>query len=133
MNLLAPFSALQNGRFARLYAAQTVSQIGDAFTWVALALLAFELAGENAAVILGGALTLRVMAFVLLSPLAGVLADRFERRRILLITHFGRAVVIGLMPLVTEVWQVYVVMFALNALTAFFTPTNRPPAKVAHI
>lgn len=125
MNLLAPFSALQNGRFARLYAAQTVSQIGDAFTWVALALLAFELAGDNAAVILGGALTLRVMAFVLLSPLAGVLADRFERRRILLITHFGRAVVIGLMPLVTEVWQVYVVMFALNALTAFFTPTNQ--------
>lgn len=125
MNLLAPFSALRNGRFARLYAAQTVSQIGDAFTWVALALLAFELAGEDAAVILGGALTLRVTAFVLLSPLAGVLADRFERRRILLITHFGRAVVIGLMPLVTNVWQVYVVMFALNALTAFFTPTNQ--------
>lgn len=125
MNFLAPFSALQNGRFARLYAAQTVSQIGDAFTWVALALLAFELAGEDAAVILGGALTLRVTAFVLLSPLAGVLADRFERRRILLITHFGRAVVIGLMPLVTSVWQVYVVMFALNALTAFFTPTNQ--------
>ncbi len=125
MNLLAPFSALQNGRFARLYAAQTVSQIGDAFTWVALALLAFELSGENAAIVLGGALTLRVTAFVLLSPLAGVLADRFERRRILLITHFGRAVVIGLMPLVTSVWQVYVVMFALNALTAFFTPTNQ--------
>jgi len=125
VNLLAPFSALQNGRFARLYAAQTVSQIGDAFTWVALALLAFELSGENAAIVLGGALTLRVTAFVLLSPLAGVLADRFERRRILLITHFGRAVVIGLMPLVTSVWQVYVVMFALNALTAFFTPTNQ--------
>lgn len=125
MNLLAPFSALRNGRFARLYAAQTVSQIGDAFTWVALALLAFELAGDNAAIVLGGALTLRVTAFVLLSPLAGVLADRFERRRILLITHFGRAVVIGLMPLVTSMWQVYVVMFALNALTAFFTPTNQ--------
>ena len=59
MNLLAPFGALRNGRFARLYAAQTVSQIGDAFTWVALALLAFELASENAAVVLGTALTLR--------------------------------------------------------------------------
>jgi MFS transporter, NRE family, putaive nickel resistance protein len=125
VNLLAPFSALRNGRFARLYAAQTVSQIGDAFTWVALALLAFELARENAAVVLGTALTLRVTAFVLLSPLAGVLADRLERRAILMGTHFGRAVVIGLMPLVTDVWQLYGLMFALNALTAFFTPTNQ--------
>ncbi len=125
MNLFAPFSALRNGRFARLYAAQTVSQIGDALTWVAVALLAFELARENAAVVLGTALTLRVMAFVLLSPLAGVLADRLERRTILAGTHFGRAVVIGMMPLVTEVWQLYGLMFALNALTAFFTPTNQ--------
>lgn len=125
MNLFAPFSALRNSRFARLYGAQTISQIGDAFTWVALALLAFELAGANAAVVLGVALTLRVSAFVLLSPLAGVLADRMERKTILVSTHFGRAALIGLMPLVTEVWQIYVLMFALNALTAFFTPTNQ--------
>ncbi len=125
MNLLAPFNALRNPRFARLYAAQTVSQIGDAFTWVALALLAFELARENAAVVLGTALTLRVTAFVLLSPLAGVLADRLERRTILMGTHFGRAVIIGVMPLVSEVWGLYGLMFALNALTAFFTPTNQ--------
>ena len=125
MNLFAPFSTLRNSRFARLYAAQTVSQIGDALTWVALALLAYELAGANAAVVLGVALTLRVTAFVLLSPLAGVLADRMERKTILLSTHFGRAAVIGLMPFVINVWQVYALMFALNALTAFFTPTNQ--------
>jgi len=57
--------------------------------------------------------------------LAGVLADRLERRAILMGTHFGRAFVIGSMPLVTEVWQLYGLMFALNALTAFFTPTNQ--------
>ena len=125
MNLFAPFGALRNTRFARLYAAQTVSQIGDALTWVALALLAYDLAGTNAAVVLGAALTIRVTAFVLLSPLAGVLADRLERKTILLSAHFGRALIIGLMPLVTDVWQIYVLMFALNALTAFFTPTNQ--------
>lgn len=125
MNLFAPFSALRNARFARLYAAQTVSQIGDAFTWVALALLAYQLAGKDAAVVLGVALTLRVSAFVLLSPLAGVLADRLERKAILVTCHFGRAALIALMPFVTEVWQVYILMFAVNALTAFFTPTNQ--------
>ncbi|WP_244944486.1 MFS transporter [Deinococcus metallilatus] len=125
MNALAPFSALRNARFARLYAAQTISQIGDAFTWVALALLAYQLAEKDAAVVLGTALTLRVTAFVLFSPLAGVLADRLERRTILVGCHFARAVVIGLMPFVGEVWQVYVLMFLLNSLTAFFTPTNQ--------
>lgn len=125
MRALGVFGALRNRRFARLYAAQTVSQIGDALTWVALALLAYELAGADAAAVLGFALTLRVAAFVLLSPLAGVLADRMERKTLLMTAHFGRAVVIGLMPLTSEAWQVYVLVFALNALTAFFTPVNQ--------
>lgn len=119
------FGVLRHPRFARLYAAQTVSQVGDALTWVALALLAYELAGPDAAVVLAVALTLRVGAYVLLSPWAGVLADRTERRTLLAATHLGRAAVIAWMPLVTEVWQVYVLMFLLNAFTAFFTPTNQ--------
>jgi NRE family putative nickel resistance protein-like MFS transporter len=125
VNVFHVFGVLREPRFARLYAAQTVSQVGDALTWVALALLAYELAGANAAAVLAFALTLRVGAYVLLSPWAGVLADRTERRTLLFGTHLGRAVVIAAMPLVTDVWQVYVLMFLLNALTAFFTPTNQ--------
>lgn len=125
MNLFGAFGALRHPRFARLYAAQTISQVGDALTWVALALLAYELAGAGAAVVLGVALTLRVGAYVLLSPWAGVLADRTDRRTLLVTTHLGRAVVIALMPLVTTVWQVYLLMLLLNAFTAFFTPINQ--------
>jgi NRE family putative nickel resistance protein-like MFS transporter len=119
-------SALRHPRFARLYAAQTVSQIGDALTWIGLALLAYQLTGgKDAAVVLGVALTLRVLAFVVFSPLAGVLADRINRKWVLVACDFGRVVVIGLLPLVNAVWQVYVLMFLVNALTAFFTPTNQ--------
>lgn len=123
MNVFAPFRSLRNPTFARLYLAQTTSLLGDALTWVGLALLAFELAGSNSSVILGGALTLRVTAFVLLSPIAGALADRFDRKLILVISDLGRMIVIALMPFVTQAWQIYALMFALNALTAFFTPT----------
>lgn len=125
MNAFRTFGVLREPRFARLYAAQTISQVGDALTWVAVALLAYELAGANAAAVLAFALTLRVGAYVLLSPWAGVLADRMDRRSVLFATHLGRAVVIAAMPLVTDVWQVYVLMLLLNALTAFFTPTNQ--------
>ena len=120
---LAPFRTLRNPVFARLYAAQTVSLLGDALTWVGLALLAFELGGQESAGILAFALTLRVTAFVLLSPVAGLLADRLNRKLILVTADVVRMVIICLLPFVTQVWQVYVLMFALNAFTAFFTPT----------
>lgn len=120
---LAPFRSLRNRHFAQLYAAQTVSLLGDALTWVGLALLAFELAGENAAAILGAALTMRVLAFVLLSPLAGALADRMNRKAIMVAADLARVMIIALVPFVSEVWQVYVLIFLLNSFTAFFTPT----------
>ena len=114
---------LRNRVFARLYFAQTINLIGDALTWVGLALLAFELVGKDAGVILSGALTLRVTAFVLLSPLAGAIADRFDRKRIMVVTHLARMVTIGLLPFVTQAWQIYAIVFALNVFYAFFTPT----------
>lgn len=114
---------LKNRVFARLYFAQTINLIGDALTWVGLALLAFELAGKDAGVILSGALTLRVTAFVLLSPLAGAIADRFDRKRIMVITHLARMGIVCLLPFVTQAWQIYAIVFALNVFYAFFTPT----------
>lgn len=123
MNSFKLFRSLKNPVFARLYTAQTTSLLGDALTWVGLALLAFELAGEKSAVVLSSALTLRVMAFVVLSPLAGAIADRFDRKKIMVITHINRMVVVGLLPLVTQIWQVYALIFVLNVFNAFFTPT----------
>jgi NRE family putative nickel resistance protein-like MFS transporter len=123
MNTLTFFLALRNPVFARLYTAQTTSLLGDALTWVGLALLAFELAGKNAAVVLSVALTLRVTAFVLLSPLAGAIADRLDRKKIMVVTHIFRMLIVGMLPFVTQIWQVYILIFALNVFNAFFTPT----------
>ncbi|MBN3881813.1 MAG: MFS transporter [Nostoc sp.] len=122
MNRLHLFHSLRNPVFARLYAAQTTNLLGDALTWVGLALLAFELAGDNSAIVLSFALTLRIAAFVLLSPLAGALADRVDRKSILVATHCVRMVLVSLLPFVTQVWQVYALIFALNVFNAFFTP-----------
>ena len=114
---------LRNPTFRQLYLAQTVSLFGDALTWLGLALLAFELAGKSAPVVLAGALTLRVTAFTVLSPVAGVIADRFDRQPILMLTHLGRMLLVCLLPFVQSIWQIYALVLGLNILNAFFAPT----------
>jgi len=83
-----PFSPLREKVFLKLYLSQTISLLGDAFTWVGIALLAYQFGGANSAVILSTALTLRVIAFIIFGPYAGVLADRIDRKKILYTTHF---------------------------------------------
>ncbi len=117
--------SLSNRVFLRLYAAQTVSLLGDTLTWVGLALLTFNLAGEQAAIVLSVALTLRVLTFVVVSPLVGAIADRLDRKLILAIAHFVRMIVVALLPWVTAVWQLYGLMIALNIFNALFTPTYK--------
>ena len=117
-----PFSALKDKIFLRLYLSQTISLLGDAFTWVGIALLAFQFGGAHSAAILSTALTLRVTAFIIFGPYAGVLADRIDRKKIMYITHFVRMAIVGCLPFVTAAWQIYVLIFFLNIFNAFFTP-----------
>ena len=123
--LSQPFQALKQKAFATLYFAQTISLLGDAFTWVGLALLSYQFGKGNSAVILATALTLRVLAFIIFSPFAGVLADRFDRKKILYITHFIRMGIVCCLPFVNTEWQIYVLVFLLNIFNAFFTPTYK--------
>ena len=121
----SPFTALKDKVFRRLYFSQTISLLGDAFTWVGIALLAFQFGGANSALILSTALTLRVTAFILFGPYAGVLADRIDRKKIMYTTHFVRMAIVGCLPFVTAAWQIYLLIFFLNIFNAFFTPAYK--------
>src|SRR6195952_652455 len=119
------FRALKNRIFSGLYFAESISLLGDAFTWVGLALLSYQFGKERSAVILASALTLRVTAFIIFSPFAGVLADRLSRKTILVTTHFIRMAIVACLPFVNQEWQIYALVFLLNVFNAFFTPTYR--------
>lgn len=117
------FSPLANSTYRRLFAAQVLALIGTGLTTVALALLAYDLAGGNAGKVLGIALALKMIAYVGVAPVVGGFAHRLPRKSMLVALDILRAATVLLMPSVTAVWQVYVLIFVLNACSAGFTPT----------
>ena len=125
MKIFAPLHSLKEPLFAKLYVALTISLLGDAFTWIGIALLAYEFGGNDSAKILATALTLRVTAFIIFGSYAGVLADRFNRKNILIITNFARMIIVFSLVFVRNVEQLYGLIFLLNVFNAFFTPAYK--------
>lgn len=115
-------ATLKNPTFRHLFAAQIVALVGTGLATVALGLLAWQLAGDNAGAVLGTALAIKMVAYVTLAPVAAAIAERLPRRAFLVALDLIRAGVIAFLPFVTEVWQVYVLIFFLQAASAGFTP-----------
>lgn len=115
-------STLANPTFRHLFAAQFVAMVGTGLASVALGLLAWQLAGDDAGAVLGTALAIKMVAYVTLAPVAAAIAERLPRRAFLVALDLVRAGVIAFLPFVTEVWQVYLLIFLLQAASAGFTP-----------
>jgi H+ antiporter protein len=116
-------AVLANRIYRNLFLAQVVSLVGTGLATVALGLLAYQLAGDDAGAVLGTALAIKMVAYVGVSPIAAAFAERLPRRRMLVSLDLVRAAVALLLPFVSEVWQVYVLIFVLQSASAAFTPT----------
>jgi MFS transporter, ENTS family, enterobactin (siderophore) exporter len=89
-----------NRDFRTLLSTQGVSSIGDAVSFTALPLLVFALTGSGAVMGVVGAL--QTLPDLLFGMLAGALADRTDRKRMMLLADVGRAVLTALIPI--SVW-----------------------------
>ncbi|MBS4009337.1 MAG: MFS transporter [Roseovarius sp.] len=114
---------LADRTYRHLFAAQVVALLGTGLATVALGLLAFDLAGDGAAMVLGTVFFIKMVAYVGIAPIAGALANRVNRRAFLVALDLVRAGVALCLPFVTEVWQVYILIFLLQSASAAFTPT----------
>jgi MFS family permease len=113
---------LANRDFARLFTAQVVALLGTGLLSVGLGLLAYDLAGASAGLVLGLALTVKMVAYVGLSPVAQAMVQRLPRKAVLIAADLIRAGVALCLPFVTELWQIYTLIFVLQAASATFTP-----------
>ncbi|MEU6642868.1 MFS transporter [Saccharomonospora sp. NPDC046836] len=109
--------------YRRLFSAQVIALFGTGLATVALGLLAYELAGPRAGAVLATALTIKMVAYVVIAPLAAGYVDRLPRRWFLTILDVVRALVVIALPFVTEVWHIYVLIGVLQTASAAFTPT----------
>ncbi len=116
-------TVLANRTYRHLFLAQVISLIGTGLLTVALGLLAFELAGSDAGTVLGTALAIKMIAYVGVAPVAAAFAARLPRRTMLVALDLVRAAVALVLPFVTQVWEIYVLVFLLQAASAGFTPT----------
>lgn len=115
-------SILKNRSYRHLLAAQVIALLGTGLMTVALALLAYELAGESAGTVLGTAFAIKMIAYVGISPIAQAFANHLPRRTLLVLLDLVRASVALCLPFVTETWQIYVLIFLLQSASAGFTP-----------
>lgn len=110
-----------NHDFRYLWFGQIVSLLGDWFNLIASAALVATLTRSGFAV--GGLFVVRMLAPFLASPLAGVAADRYSRKRILVLTDVARAVTVLGFLLVREasgVWLLYALSAVQLGITGFF-------------
>ncbi|MCB0113153.1 MAG: MFS transporter [Caldilineaceae bacterium] len=114
-----------NHNYRNLWLGQVVSLLGDWFNLIGSASLIAALTQSGFAV--GGLFVVRMLAPFLVSPLAGVAADRFDRRKLLIITDILRAVIVLGFLLVRDasmVWLLYVLTAVQLAISGFFFPAK---------
>jgi MFS family permease len=113
---------LRHRTYRHLFFAQVVALLGTGLATVALSIVAFDLAGDDAGKVLGTAMAIKMVAYVLVAPLASALAEYVSRRALLVSLDLVRAATAVALPFVTEIWEVYLLIALLQSASAAFTP-----------
>lgn len=112
---------LAQPRYRRLWSARTISQWGDTFNFVALALLVYDLTGSGVGV--SGVVVAEILPVLLLAPVAGALVDRWPRVRVMIGSDLFRLVLAVVLAVRHETpVAVYAVAFAMSVGGVFFNP-----------
>src|SRR3989442_5456523 len=111
--------------FSRLWRAMLVSSLGDGVGFVAVASLVAHLGGQRlGALAVAGVMMARLLPSVLFGPFAGVLADRFDRRRLMVGADIARGVMYASMPFLPGLWAIFGLSFFIECLSLLWTPAK---------
>ncbi|HYO60520.1 MAG TPA: dTMP kinase [Actinomycetota bacterium] len=114
-------SLLRNGNFFRFFLAQFVSSLGDWLGVVALVVLASDIGGSIG---VGAVMTARVLPGFFVGPLAGVFADRWDRKKTMVVSDLMRAGIIFSLPFVENLLYLLLASAVLESLTLVWGPAK---------
>lgn len=117
---------VRKGPFARLWWSQLISSLGDWVTLFATFSLAARIAGGGAAASLGILVPLvaRILPGLIIGIVGGVLADRWDRKKTMVIADFGRAILVGILVFVGNFRDLFVLTFAIEVLSLLRQPAR---------
>jgi len=121
---LSPFAVFRNGNFSKMWTGQLISTMGSALTSLAASIYVFRL--TNSAMSVGLMLMATAAPSLLVGLFAGVLVDRFDRKRIMIAADLLRAVLVFLIPFLVPlsvIW-LYVMVMLTSAIGQFFDPAH---------
>src|SRR6185436_16340749 len=114
-----------NRNFRLLYIGQAISQLGDWFNSVAVYALLLDLTHSATAV--AWMMIVQFLPIAIVGPVAGVVVDRVDRRRVMIIADVLRGtLILGLLLVTTRerVWLAYAVRALTVSASAFFEPAR---------
>ena len=120
-------SVLAIPAFRKLWNSMVFSSLGDWLGLLATTALAQQLSGGSYATAnfaIAGVFIARLLPAVFLGPIAGVLADRFDRRRLMVIVDILRAALYVSIPIVHTYFWLYTAMILVECLTLFWSPAK---------
>jgi len=120
-------SVLAIPAFRKLWKAMVFSSLGDWLGLLATTALAAQLSGGSYATAnfaIAGVFIARLLPAVFLGPIAGVFADRFDRRRLMVVIDILRAALYISIPIVHTYFWLYAAMILVECLTLFWSPAK---------
>lgn len=125
-------------QFFRLWLAQVVSSLGDWLGFLAIALTASRLGSGSEGAAIGLVMTARIVPGLFLGPVAGVLVDRWDRKKVMVVCDLGRAGVLCTLPFVDTVFGLVVASLVMEVFTLLWSPAKEasvpnlvPPERLA--
>ena len=106
-----------SSQFFHLWLTQVASSIGDWLGFLAIAALAASISKNNAAASVGLVMSARIVPGFFLGPASGVIADRFDRKRVMVVCDIGRASVLVFLPFVNTVLGLVIASLILECFT----------------
>ncbi|MHA1911861.1 MAG: MFS transporter [Candidatus Kariarchaeaceae archaeon] len=111
-----------NSDYFNLWLGQLFSNFGGVISMIALLLYIISIDESPMALAWYG--IFQAIPMIFLSPVAGVFVDRWDRKKIMVISDLLQALCIALLPFISYLWQIYLITFLTSSINRFFYPAR---------